>query len=68
MYIEFHDLFGNLVVVNFTAVFVISKNPDAEGSVLTFSGGTVTEVKETPEEIMRSVKTFVMQSQLRGGH
>lgn len=67
MFIEYHDLEGNSLMVNFGAVLYFSRNPmEKEGSVLTLTGGIVVEVKETVKDIQRQLQEFALRAQFSG--
>jgi uncharacterized protein YlzI (FlbEa/FlbD family) len=63
---EFHDLDGNLILVNFAAVIWLKKNLDADGTTLKFARGETLVIKETPEEIITNIKLLAMQGAIKG--
>jgi len=65
MFVEFHDLNGDVLMVNFGAILYLAK--ENEGSVLCFTGGTVLAVKESVAEVVLNLKTMAMQNAIKGG-
>lgn len=67
MLMEFHDKDGNIILVNL-GMFLYCKLGEFGDTDLTFVHGTTISIKETPEEIRRSISAMAQQAMIRGGH
>ncbi len=65
MFVEFHDLNGNDLFVNFGAVLWVEGNVPI-GSTLVFTSGKVLSIKETITDIKRNFQMIAMQNQISG--
>lgn len=65
MFVEFHDLNGNDLFVNFGAVLFVKAHPD-KGSVLYFANKETLDISETINDIKRQFTLMAMQNQMRG--
>ena len=64
MFVEFHDLNDNVLMVNFGAILYIAPYEES-GSMLYFNGGSILRVKETVKEIRLNLMQMAMQNQIK---
>lgn len=67
MLMEFHDEDGNIILVNL-GMFLYAEVSELGLTNLVFVHGTTLQIKESPEEIRRSLTAMAQSAMLRGGH
>lgn len=66
MLMEFHDKDGNVILVNLAMFLYAELSPLGGMTNLVFMHGTTLQIKESPEEIRRSLTAMAMQASLKG--